>query len=189
MRKRQEGGDKAKEYECGVVFLTPSTRRDDAIDATYTCLHRYFNCTQSVAGVQDTRFQALMPDVLHWLGITKIHNFISMSDMKYNAIVESGIKIVNRVEIPPEMVPKDAQVEIAAKVFHRYIPFAFRFLLGSQPTCENDPEPVWLYDWVSPPWLFSQAGGVSSYPMYISFCQLRSRQFATRGFKVKSRAI
>ena len=36
----------------------------------------------TVAGVQDTRFQALMPDVLHWLGITKIHNFISMSDMK-----------------------------------------------------------------------------------------------------------
>ena len=77
--------------------------------------------------------------MLHWLGITKIHNFISMSDMKsrpasdrynaivdrlrpcrYNAIVESGIKIVNRVEIPPEMVPKDAQVEIAAKVFHGY---------------------------------------------------------------------
>lgn len=27
------------------------------------------------------RFQALMPDVLHWLGITKIHNMISMSDM------------------------------------------------------------------------------------------------------------
>ena len=28
MRKRQEGGDKAKEYECGVIFtpLTPSTR-------------------------------------------------------------------------------------------------------------------------------------------------------------------
>ena len=42
---------------------------------------------------------------------------------------------------------------------------AFRFLLGSQPTCENDPEPVWLYDWVSLPWLFSQAGGASSYPM------------------------
>ena len=61
----------------------------DAIDATTPStrltgprLRRYFNCTQSVAGVQDTRFQALMPDVLHWLGITKIHNFISMSDMK-----------------------------------------------------------------------------------------------------------
>ena len=63
MRKRQEGGDKAKEYECGVIF--------DAIDATHPRLRRYFNCTQSVAGVQDTRFQALMPDVLHWLGITK----------------------------------------------------------------------------------------------------------------------
>mgnify|MGYP005681292651 FL=1 len=73
-----------------------------------------------VAGVQDTRFQALMPDPLHFLGVTKIHNFISMSDMKYNAIVNSGIKIVNRIEIPPDMVPEDAQVEITAKVFHGY---------------------------------------------------------------------
>jgi len=73
-----------------------------------------------IAGVQDTRFQALMPDPLHFLGVTKIHNFISMSDMKYNAIVNTGIKIVNRVEIPPDMVPDDAQVEITAKVFHGY---------------------------------------------------------------------
>jgi hypothetical protein len=43
-----------------------------------------------------------------------------MSDMKYNAIVASGIKIVNRVEIPKELVPADAQVEITAKVFHGY---------------------------------------------------------------------
>jgi GTP cyclohydrolase II len=56
------------------------------------------------------------PDALHWLGITKIHKFISMSDMKYDAIINSGIKIVERVPIPPELIPKDAQVEIAAKV-------------------------------------------------------------------------
>jgi len=43
-----------------------------------------------------------------------------MSDMKYNAIVSTGIKIVNRVEIPKELVPHDAQVEITAKVFHGY---------------------------------------------------------------------
>jgi len=92
-RKRQEGGDSAANY---------------------------FNCTEQVAGVQDTRFQALMPDPLHFLGVTKIHNFISMSDMKYNAIVGTGIKIENRIEIPPEMVPDDAQVEITAKVFHGY---------------------------------------------------------------------
>ena len=61
-----------------------------------------------------------MPDPLHFLGVTKIHNFISMSDMKYNAIVQTGIKIVNRVEIPPELVPADAQVEITAKVYHGY---------------------------------------------------------------------
>ena len=61
-----------------------------------------------------------MPDPLHFLGVTKIHNFISMSDMKYNAIVNTGIKIVNRIEIPQELVPADAQVEITAKVFHGY---------------------------------------------------------------------
>lgn len=87
-RKRQEGGDSA---------------------ATY------FHRTECVAGVQDMRFQELMPDVLHWLGITRIDNFISMSDMKYNAIVGSGIQIVNRVEIPADLVPKDAQVEMEAK--------------------------------------------------------------------------
>ena len=49
----------------------------------------YFKCTHMVAGVEDMRFQALMPDALHWLGITRIHKLISMSDMKYDAIVGS----------------------------------------------------------------------------------------------------
>lgn len=93
MRKRQEGGDRAEEY---------------------------FNCTQHVAGVTDSRFQALMPDPLHWLGVTKIHRLVSMSNMKYDAIVGSGIKVVERVPIPPELVPKDAAVEITAKVFEGY---------------------------------------------------------------------
>lgn len=93
LRKRQEGGDSASEY---------------------------FNCTQAVAGIQDVRFQALMPDALHWLGITKIDRFISMSDMKYDAIVSSGIEIVDRIAIPEDLVPKDAQVEITAKVYAGY---------------------------------------------------------------------
>lgn len=87
-RKRQQGGDSAATY-----FLR----------------------TECVAGVQDMRFQEMMPDVLHWLGITRIDNMISMSDMKYNAIVNSGIKIVNRVSIPDDLIPKDAQVEMEAK--------------------------------------------------------------------------
>ena len=53
-----------------------------------------------VAGVKDMRFQALMPDILHWLGITKIDNMVSMSDMKYDAIVKSGIPIKKRYDIP-----------------------------------------------------------------------------------------
>lgn len=42
---------------------------------------KYFKSTELIAGVKDMRFQALMPDVLHWLGITKIDNMVSMSDM------------------------------------------------------------------------------------------------------------
>ncbi|MCU0565383.1 MAG: GTP cyclohydrolase II [Oculatellaceae cyanobacterium Prado106] len=87
-RKRQEGGDRA--------------------DA-------YFLRTECVAGVQDMRFQELMPDVLHWLGITRIDQLVSMSNMKYNAITHAGIEVVQRVAIPPELIPADAQVEIEAK--------------------------------------------------------------------------
>jgi len=87
-RKRQEGGDRADTY---------------------------FTRTECVAGVQDMRFQELMPDVMHWLGITRIDQFVSMSNLKYNAITESGIEIVERVTIPEDLIPADAQVEINAK--------------------------------------------------------------------------
>jgi GTP cyclohydrolase II len=87
-RKRQEGGDAA---------------------ATY------FERTECVAGVQDARFQQLMPDALHWLGVRRIDRFVSMSDMKHDALVSQGIDVVERVPIPDELVPPDAHVEIEAK--------------------------------------------------------------------------
>jgi GTP cyclohydrolase II len=87
-RKRQKGGDSA---------------------ATY------FKRTECVAGVEDARFQELMPDVLQWFGIKKIHNLMSMSNMKYDAIVHSGIEVVNRHEIPDHLIPEDAHVELEAK--------------------------------------------------------------------------
>lgn len=87
-RKRQKGGDTA---------------------ATY------FHRTECVAGTEDARFQEFMPDILHFFGITKIHNLHSMSNMKYDAIVGSGIEVVNRISIPDHLIPKDAQVEMEAK--------------------------------------------------------------------------
>lgn len=75
----------------------------------------YFERTECVAGVQDNRFQDLMPDVFHWLGVTRIDRFMSMSDMKYDALVGQGIKIVERVPIPDELIPPDAHVEMDAK--------------------------------------------------------------------------
>jgi GTP cyclohydrolase II len=57
----------------------------------------------------------LMPDVIHWLGISRIDRFISMSDMKYDALVGQGVEIVERVPLPEELIPADAHVEMAAK--------------------------------------------------------------------------
>jgi GTP cyclohydrolase II len=87
-RKRQPGGDQA---------------------ATY------FARTECVAGVQDARFQQLMPDAIHWLGIARIDRLVSMSNLKYDALIAEGIEIGERVALPPDLVPPDAMVEIAAK--------------------------------------------------------------------------
>ncbi|BBY77306.1 hypothetical protein MPRF_42050 [Mycolicibacterium parafortuitum] len=103
-RKRQAGGDTADQY---------------------------FARTECVAGVQDMRFQELMPDVLHWLGIRKIHRLVSMSNMKYDAITGSGIEVGERVSIPEELIPADAQVEIDAKTAAGY------FTPGAVPDAEE----------------------------------------------------
>jgi len=103
-RKRQVGGDTADQY---------------------------FARTECVAGVQDMRFQELMPDVLHWLGIRKIHRLVSMSNMKYDAITGSGIEVGERVNIPDDLIPADARVEIDAKTAAGY------FTPGPVPDAEE----------------------------------------------------
>ena len=103
-RKRQPGGDTADQY---------------------------FNRTECVAGVQDMRFQELMPDVLNWLGIRKIHRLVSMSNMKYDAITRAGIEVVERVNIPDDLIPQDARVEMDAKMAAGY------FTPGVVPTSDE----------------------------------------------------
>ncbi|KAH3079444.1 Uracil-regulated protein 1, partial [Aspergillus fumigatus] len=92
---------------------------------------KYFTRTENIAGVRDMRFQALMPDILHWLGIKKIDRMLSMSNMKHDAIVQSGIKILKRVPIPEELIPSDSRVEIDAKINAGY------FTTGKQYTMEE----------------------------------------------------
>jgi GTP cyclohydrolase II len=38
-----------------------------------------------------------------------------MSNMKYSAIVTSGIEVINRISIPDDLIPADASVEMEAK--------------------------------------------------------------------------
>jgi len=75
----------------------------------------YFRRTECVAGAQDMRFQELMPDVFHWLGIRRIDRWVSMSNLKRDALVAQGIEVVAQVAIPDRLVPLDAAVEIEAK--------------------------------------------------------------------------
>ena len=75
----------------------------------------YFRRTECVAGVQDMRFQELMPDVFHWLGIRRIDRWVSMSNLKHDALTAQGIDVVEQVAIPEGLVPPDAAVEIEAK--------------------------------------------------------------------------
>jgi GTP cyclohydrolase II len=56
-----------------------------------------------------------MADTLHWLGVTRIDRFVSMSNLKYDALVRQGIEIVERVAIPEALIPEDARVEMEAK--------------------------------------------------------------------------
>jgi GTP cyclohydrolase II len=80
----------------------------------------YFVHTEGVAGVRDMRFQELMPDVLHWLGITHIDRFASMSDMKLDALRDAGITVGESVALPEALIPADARVEIEAKLAAGY---------------------------------------------------------------------
>lgn len=50
----------------------------------------YFKRTENIAGVKDMRFQALMPDILHWLGIKKIDRMLSMSKYAGPTVRETG---------------------------------------------------------------------------------------------------
>src|SRR5436305_15038656 len=86
-RKRQPGGDRADTY---------------------------FHRTECVAGVQDMRFQELMPDVFHWLGIRRVDRGVSMSNVKHKAARAQGSGVGEQLAIPDRRVPLGAAVELMA---------------------------------------------------------------------------
>ena len=81
-RKRQDGGDRA--------------------DA-------YFQRTECVAGVPDMRVPGADARRAALAGHHAHRQLVSMSNMKYAPIVGSGIEVVERVPIPDELIPPDAE--------------------------------------------------------------------------------
>jgi len=71
---RKRGTDKASEYF--KVSLSKNTYTKSITDEWFPPRQQR---TENIAGVKDMRFQALMPDILHWLGIKKIDRMLSMS--------------------------------------------------------------------------------------------------------------
>jgi GTP cyclohydrolase II len=49
------------------------------------------------------------------LGVKRIDRLVSMSDHKYDAIVNSGIQVIDRIALPDALIPPDAWVEMEAK--------------------------------------------------------------------------
>lgn len=92
-RKNQQGGDRAETY---------------------------FHHTEEVCGIRDARFQTMMPDILSWMGVDRIDWLLSMSREKYDAIMEAGITVNQRVALPDVYIPKHAHVEVIAKIADGY---------------------------------------------------------------------
>ncbi|CAH1758800.1 4785_t:CDS:2 [Entrophospora sp. SA101] len=67
----------------------------------------YFLRTENIAGVKDMRFQALMPDVLHWLGIKKIDRMMS--------IVEIDAKIADGYFSAGKVITKEALTQVKGR--------------------------------------------------------------------------
>jgi GTP cyclohydrolase II len=80
----------------------------------------YFDRTRRVAGTHDCRLQELAVDTLHWLGITHIDRWISMSNLKRDALSAAGISVGSQFAIPDDLIPAGAHVEIEAKTAGGY---------------------------------------------------------------------
>jgi GTP cyclohydrolase II len=81
---------------------------------------RYFARTEEVAGVKDMRCPQLGVDTLHWLGMKRIDRWLSMSNLKRDAVVSAGIEIGAQIELPSSLVSRGADVEISAKIAAGY---------------------------------------------------------------------
>jgi GTP cyclohydrolase II len=109
---RKRGGDTADKYFqrteaiAGVrdvsffIFLSLPSMSYVVVCSETLNLYRHV-----LTKISQMRFQALMPDILHWLGIKKIDRMLSMSNMKYDAIVGQDIPIHERVPIPDREFP------------------------------------------------------------------------------------
>ena len=94
----------------------------------------YFSRTECVAGVQDMRFQELMPDVLHWLGITQ-HRPLRLDERhEVRRARRARHHVGERVPMPEELVPADARVEIEAKLAAGYFAAARAFRIDAPST-------------------------------------------------------
>ena len=78
-------------------------------------VQNFIQANLNVAGAHDLRFHELVPDVLHWLGVQNVQQFLSMNTNKLQALQNCGIKVEQCVPIDENLVTQHARIEVAAK--------------------------------------------------------------------------
>ena len=102
-----------------VKYLVYNARRTDPCGDRPSA---YFPHTEAVAGTADLRCQSLTMDVLHWLGVAHVTTWVSMSNLKSDALRAAGISLGDQVVLPALRMPANSTVEIRAKIASGYYP-------------------------------------------------------------------
>jgi len=87
--------------------------------------------TERVTGAADVRLYELCADPLLWLGISRIHTFVTSSGAKTRAVQAAGIEIIKTVKLPASLLPPSAIAEANFKEERSKGSFAAR--AGSNP--------------------------------------------------------
>ena len=112
---RKEGrgfGEVPKFWACHMRHAWQQQAGKEQLD---TQVQQFIEANLNVAGVHDLRFHELVPDVLHWLGISKVHELLSMNTNKHQALINQGIEVQKCVPIDDKLISQKARVEVEAK--------------------------------------------------------------------------
>lgn len=80
----------------------------------------YFGSAVDITNHSDIRNQDIAAEILYWAGVKVVKNFVSMSPHKTKALGDKNIIIENTGVNYQEIIPKESNIEIEAKILAGY---------------------------------------------------------------------